>query len=186
MTEPPPAKSVSEAWQDVMILVAQHIANKTFEAALELVDAFSRREMDVELRASVLGMRADLKEEITDFEGAKNDLLEIISLLRPSFARYVNETCLAELYLKTGLVDDAFALYRTALRTCLEANVSGGAALRKFLELRGQSSLSDADRELCIEVASRSWKILKLPGEPDTSDLAKIAMTIVSREADNR
>lgn len=156
---------------------------KNLTVALQQIDAFLQREMDTELRSSVLGMRAQLKEDLGDQEGAKADLLSAISIGDASFTRYVNESSLAGIYRLQGNYPDATKWYRAALRTSVDGDFPGGAVLRNFLALQPEKSLSKEDRALCIEVVQGSWKLLGLEGGPDVTDLAASTSIIVEREA---
>jgi hypothetical protein len=178
-----PDDLVSEDWNNVLKRVVPLMMDEKFSAALEMVENFMHSEMDNELRSSVLGTRAQLKEDLGDLEGARADLQLAISMVGPSFSKYVNQCCLGEVSRKLGQHDQVVASYRAALRTCTESEIPGGAALKRFLDALPQQTLSDDDRTLCSQVARRSWALVGLAGEPDVANLQLVASSLMAREA---
>jgi len=170
-------------WDAVMLSMIPFLNNKDFGSALNSVEDFMQRQLEDEVKSSALGMRAYLKENLGDVEGAKGDLMEAISLAPLSFGKHVNEVCLAELHKKQGNNGQAEHWYRQALITCAESTnrVSGGHVISKFLELRGQS-LNDEDRKLCAVVAERSWRVWNPADQPDLANLDLVAATIMKEE----
>jgi len=153
-------------------------------AAIEAVDDFLRNEMSGEVRGSALGMRAELKQESGNLEGALEDLLAALPLTEDAFSRHVHEFCIAEVYRKRHDNSQVERWYRKSLETCAESGkFSGGAVLHKYLELQPQDRLPSQDLALCSTVALRSWKLLKLPGSPDLDDLSGTALKLIETES---
>lgn len=142
--------------------------NDGLATALAAVESFSAPKGIPDLRSEVLGFRADLKEMLGRVEAAKADFLTARSLVGATYGRYVHELSLASICRKLNQAEEAESWYRTALHTCLEGNISGGTALKEFLLLKCERTLSTDDRMLCSEVAERSWKTLGLAGRPDS------------------
>ena len=182
MTDQPKKAFEWAAWDEVMRTVARMMEEHNFAIALQTVDRFLDPDLSVELRCSVLGMRAQLKEDLGDQEGAKADLVDAISLGAADVARYVNESSLAELFRREGNRPDSIKWYRVALSTAMRGGFPGGGALWKFITLQSEKALSEEDRALCIDVAECSWKLLDLPGKPNLDNLKASACTIIERE----
>jgi hypothetical protein len=170
-------------WDAVLRSIVSDMKRNDFEAALRQVDAFLSDKTIPEVRSSAIGMRAYLEEELGDLEGAKQDLLAARLLVAPGFGRYVHEVCLAGIYLKQAYMDESLLWYRIALNTCLEANMSGGAALKKLLEVKGVVNFTEEDRKLFFSASAVSWRVLGLPGDPNFTDLEKVALAIADAEA---
>jgi hypothetical protein len=175
--------AAQQAWLETMKEVSRLISARHFEAALHAVNRFLPHATGNELRASVLGMRASLKEELGHLDGAKEDLSMANSVIGPGFAKYVNECAIAEIYRKQGKMPEVMSWYRMALRTSIDAGISGGAALNKFLRLHSGVELSGADQNLCHDVVRTSWTFLELRGKPNFRNLVEAASLIVQKEA---
>lgn len=183
MTDDQRLDSQWKQWYEVMREGALLLSQGDIHSALLAVDGVLDSEVSPEIRSDALGFRAHLKEELGDLEGASEDLRAARSLVGPGYARYVHELSLAHLRQKQGLLDDAQAWYRIALRTCVDGeHTSGGSALTGFLGLQNNKPLTSEDRQLCAQAAQRSWMILALPGEPDLTDLAAAASHIKDGE----
>ena len=111
---------------------------------------------------------------------AKDDLLAARSLTGPNYERYVHELSLGSLFESQNLNEEAHAWYRTALNTCLLDNgTSGGTALKRLLQLCPATDLPLDDIALCSRVIEHSWRVLRLAGMPDLSDLEAAASIIL-------
>ncbi len=151
--------------------------------AISRIDAFLSLEADPEVRSAALGFRAHINERIGNIEEAQNDLLTARSLSGPNYQRYVQELSLGSLFERQDLNEESHSWYRAAANTCLLDNkTSGGSALKGLLRLRPAINLSEADIALCREVIEHSWRVLRLPGAPDLSDLERSASTITEAE----
>jgi len=171
-----------EMWNTLYQSVAKHISSGELRLALAEVESFQPESADTELRSRILSEKAGLKSDLGDLSGAKKDWLLARSLIGPSFTRYVQEISLADLCVKTENTSEALSWYRAAFQTCLESDCSGGGALARFLRLAGES-LSDQDQRLCSAVVSHSWKLLKLPGNPNNADLHNMARILTEAES---
>ena len=151
--------------------------------AISHLDGFLSREMDPEVRSAALGFRAHIYERDGKIEEAQNDLLTARSLSGPNYQRYVHELGLASLFERQGLSEEAHSWYRAALNTCLLDNeTSGGSALKGLLRLRPARNLPEEDTSLCREVIKHSWRVLRLPGASDLSDLEGSASIIIEAQ----
>src|SRR4030095_8912616 len=91
-----------------------------------------------------------------------------------------SELSIATLCHACGRGDDTANWLCAALTTARDAeDISGGAALRRFLDLRPEGTLSAAERALCHDVISKSCSVLRHPGEPDLGDLRRAAERLV-------
>lgn len=170
-------------WDEVMRSIAFHMSRNDFTSGLEKVNTFLFTTTIPEVQSSALGMRADIELELGYLDSAKEDLRAARSLIGPGFGRYVHELCLAEIYARQGRIEEARIWYRTALHTCLEANISGGGALGKLLELQHGEEFREEDRKLSLAVAEQSWRVLGLRGTPNFTDLARVTSAIRDGEA---
>ena len=176
--------SAWESWMVVMRNVSSLVEKGDLTTALAAVESFSAPEGMPDLRSDVLGFRADLEERLGRVETAKADLLAARSLVAATYIRYVHELSLGSICRRQNQVDEAESWYRTALRTCLEGkNISGGTALKEFLLLNREGTLSTEDQSLWSQVAERSWEMLGLAGRPDLSDLPRVVSAIKEGEA---
>jgi hypothetical protein len=161
-----------KTWTGVMRKVTLLMQKDDFRDALSQVETFLACEDHAEIRSDALGMKANLKEELGDIQGAKEDLLLARSLIGPSYGRYVHEISLGAIAERQQQSNEALGWYRAALRTCVEGQaISGGTALKKLVGLQGEKEMSAHDQALCIEATRKSWRVLNLPGQPDLADL---------------
>ena len=128
-----------------------------------------------------MAYRAHAKENLGDLSGAIEDLRRSYQLSEAgTYRRYTLELCLGALSAEAGDHDHARVYLLAALRTARDGeNISGGAALRRFVEETG-GRIDGADRTLCEEVVRRSWSVLNQSGDPDFSDLADAAERLIA------
>src|SRR5262249_13997034 len=84
-------------WSGVMRTVVLLMQKDDSYAALTEIDRFLLDDIPPELLSDALGMRADLKEQMGDFEGAEADLRSAYSIVASSYLRYVHELSFASL-----------------------------------------------------------------------------------------
>ena len=143
-----------------------------------------RADLTPEIHGDALGVRAELRADTGDIDGATRDLLDARTLVGPTYSRYIHELCLAALNRRLGNREEAVHWLRTALRTCLDGSrVSGGTALSRLVDLIPIDDMIDADAELCQLAIDRSWTVLGLPGEPDRSDIRAVIDAIKRAES---
>ncbi|HEY6250924.1 MAG TPA: hypothetical protein VI685_13270, partial [Candidatus Angelobacter sp.] len=140
-----PEDSAWIRWDQVLRSILQHINRNDLKAGLTEVDSFLSSETIPEVRSSALGMKADIQSDLGDLEAARESLLVARGLLGPSFGKYVHELSLAETYRKEKRLTEAVAWYRNALQTCVDAKISAGGALKKFLDLQDIRHLREED-----------------------------------------
>jgi len=58
-----------------------------------------------------------------------------------------------------------------------------GAALRRLAALVNADDLTEVERELYGRIATQSWRLLGIPGEPDLSDMKKLGERLLDAEA---
>ena len=166
-----------------MVQVFPLVENSKLTEAISHLDTFLSQEVNTEVRSAALGFRAHISERVGNIEEAQNDLLTAHSLSGPSYQRYVHELGLGSLFERHGLNEEAHSWYRAALNTCLLDNeTSGGSALKGLLRLRPAKNLPEEDIALCREVIKHSWRVLRLPGVPDLSDLEGSVSIIMERQ----
>lgn len=163
-------------------------AQRDYDAALALMDEILSHELEHDLEAEALGFRASLKEDLGDYQHARDDLLAALSVSEEgSYMRYTFELSLGGISEGLGRTDEATSWYRKALLTCINTEgISGGTVLKKILKLNGEDRLSDEDRTLCEQVAMKSWKLLKLPAEPNLSNLGEAAESLIAAGGSKR
>lgn len=184
MNKPDDRDSAWLGWIEVQRRAAILISQGDRAAAFSEVEAFLSRERNPELRSDALGLRAQFKERAGDLQGAKEDLSTALSLIGPTYLRYVHELCLGSICEEQQQIEEALSWYRNALETSLEcSDVSGGSALQSYLRLRGQNNLNPQEKGLCRQVIAHSWKLLRLPGKPNLTNLAIAADAIKAGEA---
>jgi tetratricopeptide (TPR) repeat protein len=173
-----------EAWVRLGRKLATLIRRRDHATGIAELDAFLPLATDAEILSQALDMRAIFKEWQGDLEGAEKDLLQAHALAPPGFGRYAVELGLGGICEKRQRPAEAVSWYRAALETSVEADgVAAGGALRSFLRLRPEQSLSPEERSLCARVVEHSWEVLELPGQPDLADLKKGLAAIMDGEA---
>jgi len=171
-------------WDKVLRRVVGHMRASDLKSALVQIDAFLKSDVAARVRSDALGFRAEVKQELGDLASAEHDLRQAISLVGPSYSRYVHELGLAEIYKRRGQPDVAASFYLDALRTCVAGKgISCGTSLAGLLELKPEALLSDEDKGLCLKAERRAWSLLRLPGDPDRLHLDEAASSIKSAEA---
>jgi len=171
-------------WYELLHSIGCDLTLKEKDSALSRIESFLAGEIDPEIRSEALGMKAEIREQAGQFEEAKQTLLAARKLVGPSFRRYAHELCLGSLCRRQGQIEGAILWYTTALQTCLDGpGFSAGAALGALFSLKDPKTLTSEEHNLCVQVAVRSWSILRLVGEPDTADLLGVALAIREREA---
>jgi hypothetical protein len=168
------------AWTEVLRRALSLVKDGELAEAVSHIDAFLPLEVDPEVRSDALGFRAHIEELLGNTEEAKSDLLAARLLTGPNYQRYVHELSLGSLFERQNLNEEAHSWYRTALNTCLLDNgTSGGTALKGILQLCPATSLPLDDIALCRRVIEHSWRVLRLTGMPDLSDLEGAASIIL-------
>lgn len=152
-----------------------------YEAALSVINDFLSHTLDSEQQSEALSFRANLKEEIGQYEEASKDLLTALSLSQEgSYIQYVLQLSLGSIFEKLCDRDEALSWYQKALLTCTKGtDIAGGAALKKFLELRGENNFTDQEKALCQQVVEKSWTLLRIPGKPDLSNLKEVSEILI-------
>jgi tetratricopeptide (TPR) repeat protein len=155
-----------------------------------LIDAFDQIDGvlvrgDDEQRGRALLYRGSIHEEADDLERAKDDFVQAVGLLPPgSYARYTAELSAGQASAALGNADEAVKWYRQSLLTCAHAIelISGHTALKALLAL--VPTLPPSDLQLARTVASKSWTVLELSGEPNLEDLASTIEILHGRASD--
>lgn len=149
--------------------------------ALQEIERVLERGND-EQRGRALMYRGSIHEEASNWHAAKDDFMQAVGLLSAgSYPRYTAELSVGHACEKAGEPQEAMKWYRTALRTCVQAEelFSGATATRALLALAPE--LSPSDRELARAVTAKSWQVLNLPNEPDLDDLAGMTEVMMQR-----
>lgn len=168
------------AWTEVLRRALSLVKDGELAEAVSHIDAFLSLEVDPEVRSDALGFRSHIEERLGNTEQAKSDLLVARSLTGVNYGRYVRELSLGSLFERQNLNEEAYSWYRTALNTCLLDNgTSGGTALKGLLQLCPARNLPVEDIVLCRRVIEHSWRVLRLTGMPDLSDLEAAASIIL-------
>jgi tetratricopeptide (TPR) repeat protein len=149
--------------------------------ALKVIEDVLTRGSD-EFRGRALMYRGSIQEDEANWSSAEADFIQAVGLLSPgSYARYTAELSAAHACKRTGETDEASRWYREALLTCMQPvePFSGAVAAKGLLEVT--SLLPAADLDLVLAVIEKSWRVLSLPNEPDTQDLAGAIETLIQR-----
>lgn len=171
-------------WNEVTRLVISLVGTEDFAEAREEVDRFLGADISPELRSVALGLRAEVREQLGDFGGAREDLLIAHSLVGPIYARYVHEISLGVVCEKLHKIDEAICWFEKALNTCLDGEgISAGTALKRLLNLLPEIDLSAERRQLCLRAARKSFEVLQLESRFDPSVLGRIVSVIKKGEA---
>lgn len=171
-------------WIEVQKRAARALAEADLVSAINEVEEYLRQEPGAELQGEALGFRALLREDGGALEEAKQDLLAAISLSQPaSYQRYTLQLALGSVVEKLGEPDEAASYYSNALETVAnDPSTSGGSAVLRLLQHRGDHGLKPEERALASRVIQQSWQFLRLEGEPDLEDLAQAAEALVKAQ----
>ena len=160
---------------------------KKYEEAIILLNNLIPTIKDLGLKSEAISFRSMIYEEIGDYESAKNDILNALSLIKKeNYPKYALEIGMGIIYEKENNKKEALKWYHKSLTTGIKANISGSWGLNVFLKTRGEDNLSNEERSLCEDVIRKSWEILNLPGEPDLTDLAENAGILLKAESTPR
>ncbi len=170
-------------WHRISLEIARYISKGNLREALAAVEKFQPSVHDPELLGRVLSEKAGLMYDLGQFSDAERAWRLAHRSTRANFTRYVQELSIAELCLASDRHEEASSWYRSALTTSLEANISGGTALVKFLLLQPETELSEADLQLCRSVASRSSKLLGMTEVITPGNLGLTAQSLVKQES---
>jgi hypothetical protein len=140
---------------------------------------------DDQIRARALVYRGSITEGREDWAAAKDDFIQAAGLFPVgSYTRYTAELSVGLAFENLRQQAGSIEWYRAALLTCAQAEepFSGAAALSALLSI--EPALSPSDAELARTVTVKSWKVLKLNGEPDLNDLAAATEILRQRASD--
>lgn len=142
---------------------------------------------DRELLAELLSFAGDLYHEDGAFLEAKRAYEDALAASDGSaYRRYVLELSLGALHEQSGEAAIASRRYVAAIETALSVDdVSAGAAIRRLVNLK-KNQLTDAERQVCERAIEHSWKVLDLPGTPDTSDIGAASSTLIDAAGADR
>jgi hypothetical protein len=177
---------MSENWDHVWASIERDIvkliAEDDAEAAINKVNEVISTNPPTDVACAALICRASAKDDLGDLPGALVDLQEGHRLSElGTYRRYTIELTIGGILSSMDEPEESISWYRTALQTVLAGkDLSGGSALRRFLELRGEDSLNSNEKALCAEVARTSWKTLRQAGEPDLTSLTNLAERLVA------
>lgn len=155
-------------------------SQRNFEQAFSGVEEIVRNGTP-DFKGSAMLLSGMIKEELGRLDDARNDWLSGLEYSRPdSFTAYSLQYNIASSYEKQGQVDDAISWLRRTLNTCVMGKgFSGEQALSDFCRLMGYDITFDDARIVTI-VLKKSWRILGVPGKPDTNDL-KASVSILGQ-----
>lgn len=174
-------KETVESMYEAMRKALAFKRQNDYEAALSVITDFLSQHLDSDQRSEALSFRANLKEQCGQYEEALTDLLTALSLTEAgSYEQYTLELGLGSVQEKLGMRDKALSWYRKALLTCAKGvGISGGTALRRFVELRGENDITPDEKDLCRKAIEKSWTLFHLQGEPDLSNLKAISEILI-------
>lgn len=171
-------------WMIIQRRTATLVENGSFSEAISEIDRFLSSDASPELRSDALGFKADLHEQMGELQKATRELLEAHSLIGPTYVRYVHELRLGDLYRKQAKSEEATMWYMRALTTCEEGDgLSGGSALNAVVSIRGVPTRRDPDYSLCVNVVTKCWRVLGIPGEPDFTNFRSLVDKIRDAES---
>lgn len=171
-------------WRTVQKEAVETWISGDIAGAIRLISQYLESSPPKDLRRQAIAFRGDLHEEQGDLDNAKIDLTYAHELSEgPDYERYTLEISLGSIANLQGDTTAADHWYIDALRTASESPAtSGGTALRRLLELRKTRGLEGEERQLAVEVAQRSWLLLRIEGEPDLEDLEDTARKLVAAQ----
>ena len=143
-------------------IVKTKMSDGVREAIVDLNQVLEDTKEDF-IRLDALAFRSTLWEELGEYSKAKNDLLESLGLRQfADFGCLVGEESLGLICERLNEKEEAREWYRKAMTTCLQARqpLSCGFALRRFLKLTPEESLTVEDRTLCESAVERSREVL--------------------------
>jgi tetratricopeptide (TPR) repeat protein len=166
---------------------------KDYNGAISIISGILDHETYADLRCDAYGYRATFYEKLGKFDKAIQDWLSSYSLVTTSaimdiaFKKYVTELRIGGVFEKQSKMQEAMDWYRKALTTVCEGEgTSGGAAIKSFLTIVGDGTLTDEDRTLCNDVVAKSWKLLHIEGEPDLSNPLMAAEKLIQAQGKPR
>jgi tetratricopeptide (TPR) repeat protein len=171
-----------QRWELLEMQVASLIGKGEYGTVVNVLNQFLATKPLAAEASEALALRAYAKEDLGEFSGALTDLLQAHRLSDVgTYRRYTLELTIGALFKTTGDPQSSLAWYRRALETVIVAkeDISGGSALRSFLELKGKDDVSSEERALCHSVARASWGALHQRGEPDLTNLQDLATTLI-------
>lgn len=177
-----PPVMTSKEWKDTERDIVRAWMSGDLAAAVRHIDG-ALVDDNTEVRGRALLYRGAIREDEQDLVAANRDFADGAALLPAGgYARYTAELSVAGSFEALGQSAEAANWWRAALATCdtqIE-RFSGGAAIRRLLLSRVQ--LDSSDLELARSVATKSWNILGLSGEPDLDNLLATADALRARE----
>ncbi len=160
-------------WTEVQTRVIELSRTSGFEAAIGEVNAFLGQSPPLDLERQAIGFRGDLRSEQNDLQGAREDYLIARSLSEEvDFERFTLDLAIGVVSEQLGDTVDAERWFIAALESAAEDPTTCGiSALKHLSRLRNSFELSPEERRLAERVVAQGWRVLRLPGSPDLSDL---------------
>lgn len=171
-------------WLVTQRRIVSLLKNRDYSRALLAVNLFLRSRPARNEQGEALGMRSSLWESLGEPRKAHWDMAVACRLSSPaSFSRYARQVALGAISQNLGATDEAIQWYRKALRTALAAgDVSCGTALRRYLALRREESLTTLEKRLCHRAVYQSNRVLNLKKGSGQRVLTKAVSQIYREE----
>jgi tetratricopeptide (TPR) repeat protein len=173
----------AQAWQEAQKVILSYLTAGDLARAEQEIEVFLGTEPHKRFRSEALALRATIREDRDDLDGAESDLLNAADLTtKADYHRYTLALSLGNLYERRKNPDQALLWYREAIEITIEdPSTSAGTAILGLLRIRGEQPSSE-DLDLCWRAAHQSWKLLRLPGDPYANNLARTAEMLVQAQ----
>ncbi len=160
-------------WTLVQLKAVELSRTSGLDAAIGEVNSFLAESPPIDLVRQALGFRGDLRSEQDELQAAREDYLVARSLSEEvDFERFTLDLALGGVSEQLKDMREAERWFLEAMKSAAEdASTCGVAALERLQRLRNSLELSLEERLLAERVVSQGWRLLRLPGDPDLSDL---------------
>ena len=171
-----PEQSLTE-WDEVQGQVASRMSRRQLLTAAQLLTDYLARAENQRTRSEALAFLGSVLEEQGDLEGAIKAILEAhVIASNIDYHRYTLELTLGRLFRLNKEPTEALSWYWRALQTAAQDPItSGAAALKSYLQLKGETGLDSEEQLLARRIITQAWTLLGLSGQPDLANLTATA-----------
>ncbi|MEP7012084.1 MAG: hypothetical protein ABJC13_17300, partial [Acidobacteriota bacterium] len=140
--------------------------------------------LPLDLERQAIGFRGDLRREQNELQGAREDFLLARSLSEEiNFERFTLDLAIGVVSEQLGDTVEAERWFLSALKSAAEVPTTCGvSALEHLTLIRNSFDLRLEERTLAERVVAQGWQVLRLPGDPDLSDLWTAARQVLQAQ----